>query len=123
MRACHKCLKLLDSIVDIFSKVGTYIIVVFDCVRRTRIAFHYIMVVRANAMLGVVGLGCVFDNTCVPHAINAKLLYGFKHLGINLIHLADTVLINRAVMHTSIARVGENSRKHLIYYKFLFIIH
>ena len=74
-------------------------------------------------MLGVVGLGCVLDNTCVPHAIDAKLLYGFKHLGINLIHLADTVLLYSAVMHTCIASVGENSRKYLIYYKFLFIIH
>ena len=123
MRASHKCLKLLDSIVDIFSKVGTYIIVVFDSVRRSGITFHDIMVVRANAMLGVVGLGCVFDNTCIPHAIDTELLYGFKHLGINLIHLADTVLLYRAVMHACIASVGENSRKYLIYYKFLFIIH
>ena len=50
MRALHQGFKFLHPTRYIYGQVGVYIIVILDCVRRTRPSLYYVSIVERNAI-------------------------------------------------------------------------
>ena len=73
MRTRYQCFKFVHALFHIHCQIGIYVVVIFDSVRRTRLAFDHGTRVRFDASVCVVGLCGVFQNTCVPHVCDAQL--------------------------------------------------
>ena len=70
-QTCSVCpldegIKLTLSLVGIFRQVGIDVVVIFDGIGRTSRSLHRVGVVGTNAVVAVVGLGRVLQETDVP---------------------------------------------------------
>ena len=114
--ALYQRLKLLHALLYVLGQIRVDIIVVGNGVRRTSLTFHHRSVLTWNAVLGVIGLRCMSDNTCVPNMAHAHLLDSFQGFGREVVQFSATVLSDRAIFHSVGAAIAIKPRKNLINY-------
>ena len=70
--------------------------------------------VALDAMIGVVGAMCVFDNTCIPHMAHREVFDATEHSRCYVGQLAATILFNCSRGNALIVVVGKEAWEQLI---------
>ena len=112
--ALHQLGELLHAVGYAGSQVGVYVIVVLDSIGRTCLALNCSLVVGADALLAIVGLCGVLNDTGVPHVCGAQLFDSFERFGGEVGKLAATVLFDASVRNTFCIVVAEKAGEDLI---------
>ena len=73
---------------------------------------------RHYPLIGIVGLGGVLDDTRIPHGGHSEFTYALQHRVGDIVHLADTILLQRTVGHAVGVGICKKSGEKLIYYRF-----
>ena len=100
---------------NIYGQVWRDVIIVGNGVRRTRPTLHYNTVLRGNAVLRVVCLRCMSDNSRKPNVANAQLADALQGLFVEVVHLPTAIFGNRSPPFVSEVAIAEKPWKHLIY--------
>ena len=112
--ALYQRLKLLHALLYVLGQIRVDIIVVGNGVRRTSLTLHHRSVLTWNAVLGVIGLRCMSDNTCVPNMAHAHLLDSIQGFGREVVQFSATVLGQCSVLMARHILIAVQAGKHLI---------
>ena len=115
VRAAHECFKLLHALFRHGGEVRTDVVIVFNGIRRTGLAFHHCGVVFGDAVSRVVGLRSVFQHARVPDMRKPEIADAFQHFGRKVIEFAAAVLVNAAAGNVIGRRVAVKAGQHLVY--------
>ncbi len=88
-------------------QVGVDVVVVGDGIGAAGFAFHYVAVVRSDAVFAVVGAVCVFNHPCVPHVRGSQFADFTQHMGVYVVELSGAVPLHGAAGNRVGAAVGK----------------
>ena len=119
MSASNKLLEFTHTVIDIHSQIRVNVIIILYSIWRTCLSFHNMRIIgRDNALVGVVGLGCMLYDTCIPYSCDPQFLDTGKHLVGDFVHLPHPILSYCSVRDTFFSSIGKQTWEHLIYDRF-----
>ena len=95
-------------------EVRVDIIIVGNGIRRACLTLHHTRMLRRKAVVGIVGLSGMTDDSRLPHMRHTKLLDSLQTILINISEFSTTIFGNRAVLYTRRITIAEKSSKYLI---------
>ncbi len=116
--ALYQGLEFFHSLGHIHGKVGVYVVVVGYGIRATGFSFYYVPVVTRYAICRIVGVVAMFNHTGIPHVSGAECFYRSEDVFVYVVQLSRAVLFECSVGYRSLAVIGKEAWKKLIYDRF-----